>query len=85
MSKKEPTDSRLVCLYSASGGEGLELDRLALINNSVKQSGSKIQDRLIYVHADFRFHYKCTVVCSLTRTEDTYMTNVLEGDDEYAC
>jgi hypothetical protein len=53
MSKKEPSDSRLGWLDPASGGEGLELDSLALINDSIKQSGSKIQYRLIYVHADF--------------------------------
>ena len=85
MSIKEPPDSRLVWLDSASGGEGFELNSLTLIHNSIKQSDSKTRDRLIYVHADFWLHYKCTVGSPLTRTEGTNMTNALEGGDEYAC
>jgi len=85
MSKTESLHLQLDLLNSASVVEGFELNSLQFVHNSIKQSDNKSRDTLIYVHADFRLHYKCAFACQLARTDGANMTNALEGGDDYAC
>jgi hypothetical protein len=85
MGKKEPSDSQVDCRGSAIRGESYELGSQAITKSSIRQSGSKICDIFIYVHANSRIYDKCTVLNLLRVAKSREIVTVFEGDDEYAC
>jgi hypothetical protein len=85
MDKKEPLDSQLDRLGSASRGEGYELVSQTIATSSIKQSDNKMRDIFIYIHAKSRIYDKCAVLNLLRVAKGGEIVTVFEGDDEYAC
>ena len=85
MGKKEPSDSQVDCRGSAIRGESYELGSQAITESPIRQSGNKICDIFIYVHAKSRIHNKCAVPNLLRFVKSREIVTVFEGDDEYAC
>ena len=85
MNKKEPLDSQLDRLGSASRGEGYELGSQTITAGSIKQSDKKTGDIFIYIHVNSRIYDKCAVLNLLRVAKGREIVPVFEGDDEYAC
>ncbi len=70
---------------SASWGANADVNDLMAKGKGTGHSNSIVNDKLIYVHMDFCFYYKCAnnplLHRALTRIEDARIMPLLDGDN----